>query len=322
MSTPNRWILIERFGTASALATALVSGLVGRLDETPRTAAELATELGLEPRLTARILDVLVAEAVADRDGRGYRAGEALGPGRNPDVEDAWGGIGSWMRLGPMLRREQPLDVMDGDPATRARIYRRCTPLLGDLFEEAAAALATDLGPCGRVLDLGCGAGVWGLACLRHDPDARLCGIDFPVVLDAVRDASRKAGLVDRVETVAADLRKDALPGDFDTVLLANVLRLEPPAVARTILERAARSVTPGGRLVVVDAFGDDRRSVAIYALHLALRTARGCIHGPETVRGWVAAAGLSAITTVPIAPGPAHLAAIVATRPPSPRAA
>jgi SAM-dependent methyltransferase len=88
------------------------------------------------------------------------------------------------------------------------------------------------------------------------------------------------------------------LPSEaFDRILLANVLHLEPPHSARSLLRRMTAALAPGGELVVIDALagGDPARDRArsIYALHLAMRTRRGRVHSRAEVERWCREAGL-----------------------------
>ena len=107
-------------------------------------------------------------------------------------------------------------------------------------------------------------------------------------------------GLGKRVETLPGDVHTVPIPSHtFDLVLIANVLRIEEPAQAQHIIERAAEALTPNGELVVIDAFGDgspaSEKALAIYALHLAMRTARGRVYTVREVQTWLSGAGLGA---------------------------
>jgi hypothetical protein len=80
-------------------------------------------------------------------------------------------------------------------------------------------------------------------------------------------------------------------------IVLANVLHLEPPEQAATLIDHVAPVLIRGGDLVIVDMLGDGTpvgaRAQAIYALHLALRTREGKLHPLSDLRAWVEQAGL-----------------------------
>src|SRR5204863_4182531 len=131
-----------------------------------------------------------------------------------------------------------------------------------------------------RVLDIGCGSGVWSLAVAERFPNTHVTGLDLPDVLRVFERRATERGLGDRIETLGGDMHAIAIPGGFDLVIIANVLRLDEPDRAARLVTRAAEALAVGGELVVIDAIGDasaeSERALAIYALHLALRTARG----------------------------------------------
>lgn len=86
--------------------------------------------------------------------------------------------------------------------------------------------------PKERMLDLGCGCGVIGLACLLHSPDASLVGLDQdPLMLEHARQNAKRLGLWERADFQAADLRQHAetraaLEGPFSLVLANPPYRL------------------------------------------------------------------------------------------------
>jgi SAM-dependent methyltransferase len=308
---------MEGIGAACAVSSAVESGLLLALSADARPVDAIARELSLAPQPVQLVLDVLVAEGLASRLAAGYAASPALADSLRAMPRH---GLLPLQALPVVLRGGERAVEMDKDPETRAAAYRQTTPALADMFAEAASVLAERLGPVGRVLDLGCGAGVWSLAMAERDADANVVGVDFEEVTGAMLERADELGLARRVRTEAADLRTDPLPSGFDTVVLANVLRLEDASVARHMLTRAAACIAPGGRMVVVDALADEtraqKRSRALYALHLGLRTSRGHVHTRSEITAWLLAAGLDGVQAAVLPGGPAHLGTLTARRP------
>ncbi|ACQ80381.1 Methyltransferase type 12 [Beutenbergia cavernae DSM 12333] len=115
---------------------------------------------------------------------------------------------------------------------------------------DVLVSVAADLPP-GRALDLGCGEGgdaIW-LALRGWE----VTGVDVSTAaLARAADAARRAGVPEgRIRWEAADL---ATRSDGDTYDLVTAFFLHSPVeIPRsTILQRAARRVAPGGRLLVV----------------------------------------------------------------------
>ena len=162
----------------------------------------------------------------------------------------------------------------------------RTTLVLAELppFPETARPL--------RVLDLGAGTGAASWALLDHlgrRPVALAAWDHSRAALRCLHDQFsdvRNARWPDAtLRTNCAPLEEFSPGADkFDVVLLHYVLNELPPDVRRSLLSRAARSLAPGGRLIVceplVRAEGDVLRELRAYALgDLGLHILAPCPH-------------------------------------------
>lgn len=125
------------------------------------------------------------------------------------------------------------------------------------------------------LLDLGCGCGVVGLACLLARPELAVTGVDVqPQLVAAARENAVRLGLETRYGALEADLSTDAdasviAPGGFDVVVANMPYRSAasgrvPRSAARrralvadettlpAFLGTAARALTPGGSLGLI----------------------------------------------------------------------
>lgn len=310
----------EQIGLACAVAAALRTGLLAELAKGVATERELAERLGLDPRACGLVVDVLSTIGLARRVSEGVGAGEALeAAGRGP------GGyallFGMFGHTEAFLRTGEPFVAMDQSPAERERSYRHVVGGLAALFEGHARELAARL-PLrpGRILDVGCGSGVWSLAIAERHPGTCVTGLDLPAVLESFESRATALSLRDRVDTIPSDMHAAAIPARaFDLVIIANVLRLEPAERAARVVSRAAEAVAPGGALLVIDALAggtpERERGRALYALHLGLRTRSGQVHRSETIEAWMKQAGLSAIDAIDVAGGQGGVGGLLATR-------
>lgn len=317
-------------GLAAAVHAAVESGLLSEVAVRGGiTAAEAAASLKLDLVATERVLGVLVSAHLLAWEAGVY----VLDPELEAMHRALPGGLVTTALLfsttSAFLRSGAPFVSMDGGLAERAEAYRTTVGGLAVLFERAAQAFAASFvahaGPAlpsaPRVLDVGCGAGVWGLTLASLLPGARLTGLDLPGVLDVFRAAAKERASLLPVTAIEGDLWQAELP-ESDVVLLANVLRLEPAPRAEALLTRLSRAVAPGGALVVVDALahGSSERDVAraVYALHLALRTRSASAHAPSEVAAWLASAGLMRIAPLDFGAWPGAVAAMVGWRGPT----
>lgn len=100
-----------------------------------------------------------------------------------------------------------------------------------------------------RILDLGCGPGLYATRLAVRGHDVR--GIDFsPASIRHARESAADAGLA--IDYELGDLRRTDFGGDFDlAILLYGELNVFTPADAHDIVERAHAALRPGGRLLI-----------------------------------------------------------------------
>jgi len=248
----------------------------------PATAGELARRLVLRSeRRLRRLLDALALFGLVRREGDVFHAQQAATPAPVPD--------GGWGQLAEVIRTDRPVPEPGVSGLGAPESLRRFHDSLFTSGTEPARELWTALGARGRLLDLGGGAGAYSAAFAAFDGEATLT--DTPAVLRLSR--------APRATLLPLDLLRDAYPGGYDVVLLANVLHLFGEADCRAIVRKAAAALAKGGRLVVKDLLIEPDRSGpaegVLFALNMALFTGQGDVHDPGTVEGWLREAGASA---------------------------
>jgi 2-polyprenyl-3-methyl-5-hydroxy-6-metoxy-1,4-benzoquinol methylase len=111
----------------------------------------------------------------------------------------------------------------------------------------------------GRILDVGCGFGLFAAyfgqmhrrrRIVGVDPDARRIGI--------ARAVSVKLGLLEH-SFIAGDIRDASVEGPFDAAYVLDVMHHLPRDDQRRVLERIAALLVPGGILLVKDITTEPR---------------------------------------------------------------
>jgi SAM-dependent methyltransferase len=114
-----------------------------------------------------------------------------------------------------------------------------------------------------RLLDVGCGHALFGLAFAEAVPQARVVGIDWPEVLPMARANAAAMNLTERTDLIPGDVFTDDLQGPYDLVVLANFLPQYSQEESSRLLRRIRGVLAPGGRVVAagftVGDFGPGR---------------------------------------------------------------
>jgi SAM-dependent methyltransferase len=146
-------------------------------------------------------------------------------------------------------------------------------------------------------------------------------GFDLPGVAEVFLAHAERRGLGDRVSAMAGDFNATAFPeGAFDRAVLANVVHLEPPESARDLVARVAAALRPGGDVVIVEPSHGGTpardRAVAVYGLHLTMRTDRGQAYDLALLDELLRSAGLVPQEPVALGSAPGVLVAAIGRRP------
>ena len=294
------------------------------------TLGELAQATGASSRGLNAIADVLVGLGLLARDDTGRYA---LTPESDAFlVSHQPGFIGgvfrhvsaqllpNWLHLTDIVGSGKPARMVDA-ASEGAAFFADFVEDIFPLSYPAARVLADALdlahasGPV-SVLDLGAGAGVWGIALAQASPHVTVRAVDWPDVLPVTRRVAERFGIGDRLTTVAGDLFEADFGSAHQVATLGHILHSEGVERSRALLRRTHAALAPGGTIAIAEFLVDaDRRgpmSGLIFAVNMLVNTAAGGTYSFDEVAGWLTEAGFTNPRRLP-APGPAPL--ILATR-------
>ena len=91
-----------------------------------------------------------------------------------------------------------------------------------------------------KVLDISAGHGLYGIAFAKHNPNAKVVGLDWANVLEVAKENASKAGVADRYSTIAGSAFEVDFGSGYDIVLIPNFLHHFDPATNEKLLPQGA----------------------------------------------------------------------------------
>jgi O-methyltransferase domain len=280
---------LRGFIGSQALAVALDKGLIDRLSERPLAAAEIESALGLDRRGTDILLGLLLGEGVVEE----FAGAISLAPAFRAVLSrrEALEVKIKFLQLAARDVLDHFADLLFDLPTFMARArtfslfrYDRCVDLtpanitftrqwvtytsMLTRYEAQSVLPHIDLGGRRQLLDIGGNSGEFALRLCRRHPDLRATIVDLPVVCAIGEEHVRTEPEAVRIRFVAADARRNSLPGGHDIVSFKSMLHDWPDGDAFGLLERAVAALDPGGLLIIFERSWIDARSGSLpYAM-------------------------------------------------------
>ena len=312
-----------------ALMTSLELDVYSPLADGARTAADVARAVGASERGVRMILDVLATFQLLSKTGDRYEltppARELLLPSSRDFMGQTLGSAqaaASWDRLTEVVRSGIGVQQVETE-ALAEEFFPGLVRGLHVLHYPRAQAAAKVLGAgtshkAMRVVDVGCGTSVWGIAVAEADPEAHVTAQDFPALFDLTRKYAERHGVADRYDYLPGDLKTvDFGEERFDLALLGNIVHSEGVESSRSLFRRLHAALKPAGRMVIVDMIPDDQRTgppfPLLFALTMLLMTEKGGTYTFAEYRGWLEEAGFTNVERAEIG---LHSPIVIATKP------
>jgi acetylserotonin N-methyltransferase len=151
----------------------------------------------------------------------------------------------------------------------RKRDFLRGMHGFGQL-SSAPVVAAFDLSRFRRMADLGGATGHLAIAACERYPQLRAAVFDLPRAIAMARDYVAASAAGDRIEPIAGDFFRDALPR-ADLYSLGRILHDWPEGRIRMLLAKIYAALPPGGALLVAEKLLNDDKSGPTPALMQSL---------------------------------------------------
>lgn len=257
---------------SAALTVGVRVGLFDKLDQTPLDVQSVAAEFDFSLRGARSLLVALEAMGVVIcKEGLYGLSPEAAAyavHGRSGSlvslIELEMDHFLSPVALLDALKKDgstaygdaDPWEEHERDPEAAARF----TAAMHSVSERPAAGFAevAPLDGIKRLLDVGGGSGALCLACAAAFPELTCTVWDLEVVCELAREYAQKAGLSERVQTLAGDMWNEPFPTGYDAVLLSQILHDWSHEQGGVLLEKAFACLPKGGRVLINEKLVDE----------------------------------------------------------------
>ncbi|MBI5623432.1 MAG: methyltransferase [Elusimicrobia bacterium] len=313
--------VVLAYRSSKTLLVALHYDLFTLIEQGLRTSRDLGRSLRLDPGALTLLLDAVAGLGFLVKSGERYAntpltrdllvSTSPRYQGNNlkyqEQIWDAWSDLKDVVKAG---KPRKTLLGWIGDGRFRKNYVRA----MGDVARLPAADLAgkLGLGRVRRMLDVGCGPGVYSAAFVEENPGLEAVLLDLPRTIRVTRGLLKRHPRADRFRFRPGNYLEDALgASEFDLVLISNVTHVEDAAGNAALVAKAFRALRPGGRLVIHDfVVGPDRtkpRFGSLLALHLLVFTSKGRVYTVREYADWMRRAGFGRISVKPVAPESMH---------------
>lgn len=160
-----------------------------------------------------------------------------------------------------------------------------------------------------KVLDIAAGHGLFGIAVLRVNPNARVTAVDWKNVLEVARENACQFGVDDRYSTLAGSIFDVDIGSGYDLVLVPNFLHHFDAGTNEKLLRKLHGALVPGGRVATLEFVPNDDRisppQPAAFSLIMLAMTPSGDAYTRAELESMAANAGFSHHEFHPMPPSP-----------------
>ncbi len=291
--------LASAYREAKVLLVAASYKVFDHLQE-PRSAEELASRLGAEPRALEVLLNALVALGFIEKSKSRYRNSREASRYLVSSSEEYLGywlkhadrGFAKWAKLEEAIFKRKPGEE------SRLEFLLALDIMARKRAEELAGAVSLE----GKrsLVDLGGGSGAYSIAFAQRYRVAATI-VELPDTAPATREILRRRGTRD-IRVIEADFLRDDFGRGYDAALVSNIIHFLSEEDNRLLFMRVYDALAEGGVVIVHDYILDDSKTspkeAAIFSLHMLL-SSEGRVYSWSEVEAWLREAGFKSFERI-----------------------
>jgi ubiquinone/menaquinone biosynthesis C-methylase UbiE len=301
------------------------------LEDGAKTTKQLAEETGASARALGILMNALVGLGLLKKDRQERYSltpeSAAFLLSKKPGTHAGFFGtiapqiISRWLRLSDIVREGRPAVAVNQETEGTeffSQLVENIIPMsyppaqkLGDHLNLARAKDEI------RVLDLGAGSGIWGIALAQKSPRVRVTAVDWAGMIPTTKRITQKFGVGDRFNYVEGDMLEANFGSGYDIATLGHILHSEGEDRSRQLLRKIFRALKSSGTIAIAEWLVNDDRTKPLpslmFAVQMLVNTEKGDTFSFNEIKNWLEEAGFKKVRKLD-APGPSPL--ILATKP------
>jgi hypothetical protein len=312
--------LLSGIYIAGALSCLAQLGIPDRVEHGPKSADELAREVGADPRALYRLMRVTASVGVLSEgpDGKFSETpmsavlrsnaklslrGFAMMHGTEWHAR-GWGRLEYCVKTGKQALNEvygMPLFQYFAQQPEAAQVFNQAMTDLS-MLDGPAVAAAYSFSGINSIVDVGGGHGLLLATIMAKNPHLKGTLYEMPHVIEGAKNGPLKP-VMDRCNFASGDMFS-SVPHGADAYIMKHIIHDWPDEVCIKILKACRKAVNPGGKLLVVDTVlqpGNDFHPGKFLDLQMLIFPG-GCERTEKQFRDLFAASGWQLSRVIPTA--------------------
>lgn len=277
------------FRKSKILLTAIELGIFSLLGSRELTSKDIAFELDTDPDTTERLLNSLTALEFTTKYRLHYKnttgslqyldkaSPDYVGSLLHMNLNwKSWGSLTEVVKSGKSIYKnlyvERSEEFVEAYVDSIHRSY---------IHEAEGVSKAITLSNVKKMLDLGCGSGMYSIEFMRRNPEMEVVMLDYPKVISITKKYLEEANLANNNYRLVSGVVKDEpLEEGFDLIYASFLFEEFTIWENIDLMRKCFNSLNKGGRLIIHENFiNNDRTSPVhsvMYSLNLKLHTENG----------------------------------------------